>query len=106
MYYWSALSSVNQEFLTQQFHFDCIKFHFANVKNPDRFVAIRLVVRHGYLAPWFAALFALLCTGWVVWRDASLACALIGISIAVILFVVVRIAVEVIDLVAETLLPR
>jgi len=89
-----------------QFHFDRTKFHFIIVKNPDRFVAIRLVVRHGYLMPWIIAGIALLSCGWIAWREASVPWAVAGIVLGLVLLVVLRVAVEVVDLVAETLLPR
>lgn len=76
------------------------------MKNPDRFVAIRLVVRHGYLVPWLIAGIALLSCGWIAWREASAPWAVAGIALGLVLFVVLRVAVEVVDLVAETLLPR
>jgi len=76
------------------------------VKNPDRFVAIRLVVRHGYPMPWIIASIAVLLCGWIAWREASALWAVAGIALGLVLFVVLRVAVEVVDLVAETLLPR
>ena len=76
------------------------------MKNPDRFVAIRLVVRHGVLVPWIIAGIALLSCGWFAWREASVPWAVAGIVLSLALFVVLRVAVEVVDLVAETLLPR
>ena len=76
------------------------------MKDPDRFIAIRLIVRHGVLVPWVVAGIALLSCGWIAWREASTPWAVAGIVLALVLFVVLRVAVEVVDLVAETLLPR
>ena len=76
------------------------------MKNPDRFIDIRLVVRHGVLVPWIIAGIALLSCGWFAWREASVPWAVAGIVLSLALFVVLRVAVEVVDLVAETLLPR
>ena len=76
------------------------------MKNPDRFVAIRMVVRHGYLVPWIAACIAMLFCGWIAWRDASALWVALGIALGAALFVVLRVAVEIVDLVAESLLPR
>ena len=49
---------------------------------------------------------ALLSCGWFAWREASVPWAVAGIVLSLALFVVLRVAVEVVDLVAETLLPR
>ena len=76
------------------------------MKDPDRFIAIRLIVRHGVLVPWVVAGIALLSCGWIAWREASATWAVAGIVLALVLFVVLRVAVEVVDLVAESLLPR
>lgn len=75
------------------------------MKDLDRFKAIRFVVRFGYLLPWLAALLAVV----VMWVGGGfagaggLACAAIAVALA---WGGVRLAVEMVDLVAESLLPR
>ena len=63
-------------------------------------------MRHGYLAPWIVACIALLSCVWIAWREASAPWAVAGVVLGFVVFVVLRVAVEVVDLVAETLLPR
>lgn len=65
-----------------------------------------MIVHHGYRLPWIAACLAVFFFGWLAWRDSSAVWAVLGIAVGVVLFVIVRVAVEVVDLVAETLLPR
>lgn len=72
---------------------------------PGRFIAIRFVVRWARALPWLAALCAALAAvgaGWFTTVAASL-----GAIVAVAaVWGLVRLGVEVVDLVAETLLPR
>jgi len=75
------------------------------MENPDRFVVIRFVVRYRRLLPWLAALlaFVFVLAGGNFESAGGLACAAID---AVIVWGVARLGVEIVDLVAETLLPR
>ena len=73
--------------------------------NPGRFKAINFVVRWARLLPWFAALLVLaagIAFGWFGSPGSGVG-ALVG---AVLAWAVTRLAIEVVDLVAETLLPR
>ncbi len=76
------------------------------MENPDRYVAIRFVVRWrkllpllGAAAPLIAGFFLANATGQSAWAWG-------GGVLAVVIGAVLLLAVEVVDLVAETLLPR
>lgn len=77
------------------------------MKNPGRFVVIRFVVRWGRVLPWLAALLCVGVGGVIASSAQSAApaslCVLVGAAFA---WGVTRLVVELVDLVAETLLPR
>ena len=76
------------------------------MKNPDRFCAIRFVTRFGFAIPWLGALSILLAGFWLTYRlDVSI-WAFVAIPAALLAYAILRLLIEVIDLVAETLLPR
>jgi len=76
------------------------------VKNPDRFSAIRLVTRFGYAIPWLGALSILLSGFWFTYRFDTSTWAYIAAPAALLTYALLRLMIEVVDLVAETLLPR
>lgn len=76
------------------------------MENPDRFKAIGFVLRWGHALPWLAAAIVLAIGFALSYRNGSLLCAMLAVPAAAIGWGVVRLAVEVVDLVSETLLPR
>ena len=76
------------------------------MKNPDRFCALRFVTRYGYAIPWLGALFTLLAGFWLAYQLDSNVWAYVAIPAALLAYALIRLLVEVVDLVAETLLPR
>ena len=76
------------------------------MKNPDRFSAIRFVTRFGYAIPWLGALSILLAGVWLTYRLDVSTWAYAAIPAALLVYAMLRLLVEVVDLVAETLLPR
>jgi len=76
------------------------------VKNPDRFCAIRFVTRFGYAIPWLGALSILLTGFWLAYRFDASSWAYLAVPTALLTYSLLRLMVEVVDLVAETLLPR
>jgi hypothetical protein len=75
------------------------------MENPGRFVALRFVVRFGGLLPWLAMLLCL--AAGALMGGLGTAWGAVGVLvIAAIAGGITRLAVEVVDLVAETLLPR
>ncbi len=75
------------------------------MENPGRFVALRFVVRWGRLLPWLAALLCLVAGAVAGGFGTAWGAVAVGV-IALIAGGITRLAVEVVDLVAETLLPR
>ena len=75
------------------------------MRTPDRFIAIRFVVRWGRVLPWLAALFCL-SAGFAVGCFGTAAGAVAMLVVATLAWGCIRLAIEVVDLVAETLLPR
>ena len=76
------------------------------MKNPDRFYAVRFVTRYGYAIPWLGALFTLLGGFWLAYKLDVSAWAYVAIPAALLAYALMRLMIEVVDLVAETLLPR
>ncbi|MBN9428802.1 MAG: hypothetical protein J0H09_20070 [Burkholderiales bacterium] len=76
------------------------------MENPDRFKVIGFVIRRGYVLPWLAALIVLAIGFALSYRNGDLWCAVLAVPAAAIGWGLVRLAVELVDLVAETLLPR
>lgn len=76
------------------------------MKNPDRFSAIRFVTRFGYAIPWLGALSILLAGFWLASQHDVSAWSYLAIPAALLAYALLRLLVEVVDLVAETLLPR
>ena len=76
------------------------------MKNPDRFYAIRLVTRFGYAIPWLGSLSILLVGFWLTYQLNVSTWAYVAIPAALLAYALLRLLVEVVDLVAETLLPR
>jgi len=76
------------------------------MKNPDRFCVISIVVRWGYVLPWLTALILLGLCFYRSYVQDSLSWVLLALPIAVLAGGAVRLVVEIVDLVAETLLPR
>ena len=76
------------------------------MKNPDRFCAIRFVTRVGYAIPWLGALSILLAGFWLTYQLNVSTWAYVAIPAALLAYALLRLLVEVVDLVAETLLPR
>jgi len=76
------------------------------VKNPNRFCAIRFVTRFGYAIPWLGALSILLAGFWLTYQLNVSTWAYLAIPAALLAYALLRLLVEVVDLVAETLLPR
>lgn len=75
------------------------------MENPGRFVAVRFVVRWGHWLPWLSALLCL-AAGMASSSFTSMPGALYVLLGAAVAWGLVRLAVELVDLVAETLLPR
>ena len=71
-----------------------------------RFYAINLLTRHGHILPWIGAAFFILAGVGLFIMYHSALWLLAGVVIALPAFAVLRLAVEVIDLISETLLPR
>lgn len=76
------------------------------MENPNRFVAIGFVIRFGYLLPWLGAAVLVLAGFGLSYYLATMLWAALGVFAAAAAWAGLRVAVEVIDLVAETLLPR
>ena len=76
------------------------------MKNPDRFYAIRFVTRFGYAIPWLGALAILLAGFWLTHQLTVSTWAYVAIPTALLAYALLRLLIEVVDLVAETLLPR
>ncbi|MBC7437101.1 MAG: hypothetical protein H7332_13670 [Bdellovibrionales bacterium] len=75
------------------------------MENPGRFIAIRFVVRWGWLFPWVAAVLSL-AAGLAAGCFGTATGAAAVIAVTVLIWGGTRLAAEVVDLVAETLLPR
>ena len=71
-----------------------------------RFYAIKLLTRHGHILPWIGAAQFILAGIVLFALYQSPLWLLAGIVLALPAFAVLRLAVEVIDLISETLLPR
>ncbi len=75
------------------------------MQNPQRFVAIRFVNRFGAVLPWIAAV-VVLALGLPAWLQGQWLWGIVTVVGAVVIAAVVQLAVEVVDLVSETMLPR
>jgi hypothetical protein len=71
-----------------------------------RFFAIHLMIRWGYLVPWCGVFLVLFASVGLFIFYSNLVWLIVGLVLATLTFAILRIAVEVIDLIAETLLPR
>ena len=76
------------------------------MENPNRFLAIGFVTRFGYVLPWLGAAACMLCGLGLSYYLGTLLWTVLGVFAAAVAWACLRVAVEVIDLVAETLLPR
>ncbi len=76
------------------------------METPNRFVAIRFVTRFGYLLPLLGAAACVLGGFGLSYSLGTTLWAVLGVVAAAVAWAGLRVAVEVIDLVAETLLPR
>jgi len=74
--------------------------------NPDRFVAIRFAIRFGYVLSWLGAAACVLAGFGMSYYLGTMLWAVLGVFAAAVAWAGLRLAVEVIDLVSETLLPR
>jgi hypothetical protein len=71
----------------------------------DRYPAIQLLLRHRQLAILLASALPLLIGGYLSWRGASIDPLVIALVLAAVAFVVVRVLVELVAIVVETLMP-
>jgi hypothetical protein len=64
------------------------------------------MIRWGYLVPWCGVFLVLFASVGLFIFYSNLVWLIVGLILAILTFAILRIAVEVIDLIAETLLPR
>jgi hypothetical protein len=72
----------------------------------NRWPAIRALLAWRDRVTWGGALAVLLLALWLAWRTGWVEIALVGVAAAVAAHCVLRVAIEVVSLVAETLMPQ
>lgn len=74
--------------------------------SPDRFATMRFVLRHRSLFVGILTALPLVAGGYLGWRSGVPEFAVAGLLLAPVAWVVARVLLELLDVVAETLLPR
>jgi len=76
------------------------------MSSDDRFGAIRRALKHRRLLEGMAGAVPLVAGAWAAWRIGAPDLAVGGVLLAPLAWFAMRVALEVVDVVAETLLPR